>query len=152
MNQDIIPTDNAFKGATDGRGLIIQADPGEGVMIMPNAVTTENAALIRYSVRSNGPHASVYLASVEQGENTFVSTITPNDGAFFQDQYRRLSDFFIPPSSGFQPIIQVVNLSETEPLTVYLDNFEVPLYLGVIPKRVFTDNFLLYWFHLDIIK
>ncbi len=120
-----IPTDNTFEGATDGHGVIIQADPGEGVMINPSIVTTENAALIRCSVRADGPHASIYLASIEQGGNTFVSTITPNNGAFFQDRYRRISDFFIPPSSGFQPIIQIVNTSETEPLIVYLDNFEI---------------------------
>lgn len=128
-----IPTDNTFNGATDGRGAIIQADPGEGVMINPSVITTQNAVLIRCSVRADGPCASVVLASIEQGNNNFVSTITPANGAFFQDKYRRIADFFIPPSHSFQPIIQIVNTSETNSLTVYLDNFEI---IDLGPDRI----------------
>jgi len=68
-----IPTDNAFDGATDGRGMIISADPGEGVMIQTSPILSSNCALLRCSVRLSAPHASLYLASVDQGKSTFVS-------------------------------------------------------------------------------
>jgi formylglycine-generating enzyme required for sulfatase activity len=121
-----IPTDNLmFENSTDGKGMIIQADPGEGVMILTQSIQTTNCALIRCSVRADASHASVYLASVDQGVGTFVSTITPNNGKLFVNQYKRLADFFLPPSTGFQGIIQVTNTSSTEKLTAYLDNLEI---------------------------
>ncbi len=46
-----IPTDNTFEDAADGRGMIVQADPGEGVMILTPSIMTQNCALIRCSVR-----------------------------------------------------------------------------------------------------
>ena len=49
-----IPTDNAFSGATDGVGAIIQADPGEGIMIMLPVMDTTQSAIIRCSVRASG--------------------------------------------------------------------------------------------------
>ncbi|MEW6236227.1 MAG: formylglycine-generating enzyme family protein [Candidatus Omnitrophota bacterium] len=119
-----IPTDHAFKGATDGKGLIVQADPGEGIMIFTPPIKTTNCALLRCSVRASASHASIYLASVDLGENVFVSTLTVNNGNYFVDQYRRLADFFLPPSTGFQGIVQIINTSKTEPLTVYVDNLE----------------------------
>lgn len=53
-----IPTDNSFEGATDGRGVIVQADPGEGVMLLVPVVVDERSAMIRCSIRSTAPHAS----------------------------------------------------------------------------------------------
>ncbi|MBN2326416.1 MAG: SUMF1/EgtB/PvdO family nonheme iron enzyme [Candidatus Omnitrophica bacterium] len=123
-----IPVDNSFEGATDGRGVIIQAQPGEGAMIFAARILKSQSALIRCSIRTDSSFASVYLASIDQGANLFVSTITPMNGVFFENRYRRLSDFFVPPSeTGFQPLIQILNTSETEPLTVYIDNFEIYL-------------------------
>ena len=135
----VLPKYNTFKGATDGWGLIIEADPGEGVMILGPDVTTENMALIRCSVRTDAPHASITLATIDAGENSFVSTLTPAREAYFENQYRRLADIFIPPSTGFQPLIQVINTSDTEPLTVYLDNFE---YYLLDPERYYHTEFL----------
>ena len=120
-----IPTDNAFDGATDGRGMVIAADPYEGVMIQTTPISTSNCALLRCAVRLSAPHASLYLASIDQGQSSYVSTITPSNPASFVNQYQRIADFFLPPSTGFQGIIQVINTSDTEILTAYIDNFEI---------------------------
>lgn len=120
-----IPTNNAFVGATDGKGMIIQADPGEGVLVLTRPILTTHCAFIRCSVRTSASNASVYLASLDQGESTFVSTLSPNNSTLFVNQYKRLADFFLPPSTGFQAIVQVVNTSQTEKLTAYVDNLEV---------------------------
>lgn len=134
-----IPTDRAFDGATDGKGMIIQADPGEGVMILTQPIQTASCALIRCSARSSAPHASIYLASIDQGENTFVSTITANNGNFFLNRYSRIADFFLPPSTGFQGIVQVTNTSSTEKLTVYLDNLEI---IPIDPNLYYSGEFV----------
>ncbi|MEW6238625.1 MAG: formylglycine-generating enzyme family protein [Candidatus Omnitrophota bacterium] len=120
-----IPTDRAFEGATDGIGIIIKADPGEGIMIFTQPFQTSHCALLRCSIRTDTPYASVYLASLDLGENVFVSTITPNNGNYFLNKYHRLADFFLPPSTGFQGIIQIINTSQSEPLTAYIDNLDI---------------------------
>jgi formylglycine-generating enzyme required for sulfatase activity len=120
-----IPTDNGFEGATDGRGMIMHAEPGEGVMVFTQNISTPNCALIRASIRASAPHMTLYLASVDQGESTYVSTLTPNNPASFVGKYNRIANFFVPPSTGLQALLQIINTSETEELTVYIDNFEV---------------------------
>lgn len=119
-----IPTDNAFEGATDGRGMIINLDPGDGIMVMTSPIFTPNTALLRCSVRSTSPHVSIHLVSIDLGEDLVVSTISPNVSNQFVDQYKRIADFFLTPMVGFQGIVQIVNTSTFFPATVYLDNFQ----------------------------
>jgi formylglycine-generating enzyme required for sulfatase activity len=136
-----IPTDNGFEGATDGRGMIIHAKPGEGVMVFTQNISTPNCALIRASVRASAPHMTLYLASVDQGESTYVSTLTPNNPASFVGKYNRIADFFVSPSIGLHALLQIINTSETEALTVYVDNFEV-LELGEEQIHLSIDDLI----------
>ena len=135
-----IPKDFTFDGATDdGFGVVVKAKPGESAMILLNPIQTKQIAMLRCAVRTDSAEASIYLASIDQGPETFVSTITPNNGTFFLNKWRRLSNFFLPPSNGFQPLIQIINTSKTNPLTVYLDNFDVYL---IDPARFYNGQFL----------
>ncbi len=97
-------------------------------MIFGPMIETENAAMIRCSVRSDAAHSSITIATVGQDSPVFISTHAASDGSYYVNQYKRLSTFFVPPSTGFQPLIQIVNTSEDDPLTVYLDNFDVYLF------------------------
>ena len=134
-----IPTSGMFEEAADGHGAIVVAGPGQGVMIFGPIIDTTKTALIRCSVRSDGPNVSVTAAAIGQGQSVFVSTNSPTNGALFVDKYKRLSTFFIPPSTGFQPLIQVFNPSESEAVTVYLDNLEITL---LDPNRFYSAQFL----------
>lgn len=134
-----LPTDNTFEGATDGQGVIIQADPGEGAMIFGEKIETQQAALIRCSVRADRPHALVTIASIGSAPDRFITVNYPGNEAYFNNQYMRLQTFCVPPSAGFQPVIQVVNTSATEMLTVYLDNFDVYF---IDPSKYYSGNFL----------
>lgn len=120
-----LPTDNAFDGATDGQGAIIEAKPGEGVMIFGPSLTNNKSAMIRCNVRTEGANAAITIAAIGAEPDRFVSTSTTNNPGYFQGQYKRLSVFAVPPAGGLQPVIQIVNTSETEPLIAYLDNFDV---------------------------
>lgn len=122
-----LPTDNSFPDATDGKGMIITANPGETAMIFLPVVQSKQMGIIRCSVRTDSPDASIYLASINQGPKAFISTITPGNGDYFQNKWQRLSGFYAPPSTGFQSLIQVMNTSKTNPLTVYVDNFTIYL-------------------------
>lgn len=134
-----IPTSNAFPDATDGRGVSVSAGPGEGVLILGREIHTTNAAAIRCTVRTNAPHAAVTLAAVDAGKNQFISTTSPNNGEYWVGQYRRIEVFFVPPSTGFRPLIQVMNTSSGEPLTAYIDNLDVYL---LDPLRYYHAQFL----------
>ncbi len=100
-----IPTENAFEGATDGIGAKIEAEPGEGIMILGPVVETEKIALIRCAVQVSSTDANVGIATVGQGPDEYVATNIPNNSDSFYNQYERISIFFIPPSSGFHPLV-----------------------------------------------
>ncbi|MDP8242559.1 MAG: formylglycine-generating enzyme family protein [Candidatus Hinthialibacter antarcticus] len=134
-----VPTDNAFDKATDGRGAIVTADPGEGVMLLTQPINTTNAAIVRCSVRTDAPGAEITLASLGLDDARFLSTNAPNNTSYFVGQYRRLTTFFIPPGLGFQAIIQVVNRSASAAVNAYIDNFEVIL---LDPEKFYNAQFL----------
>ena len=119
-----IPTDNAFPGATDGRGVLVEAAPGTGVMIFGPVIPTSQLVLARCAVRTSGPNAQVTIATIDMGSNVFVSQNRPENGGYFANQYRRIATLTMPRPGGLQPLIQVFNPSSTDHVTAYLDNFE----------------------------
>ncbi len=134
-----IPQDHVFSGATDGHGAIIQANPGEGVILSFPNVMEQQAALVRCTVRTNHADTMLDIAAVGQSPNVFISQSGPRDGTYFLNEYRRLSTFFIPPTEGLWPIIQVLNQSQSDPITAYLDNFEIIL---LDSGRFYSGEFL----------
>ncbi|MEW6235639.1 MAG: formylglycine-generating enzyme family protein [Candidatus Omnitrophota bacterium] len=120
-----IPTDHAFAGATDGKGIIINAKPGEGVMIFSPRIVSPNAAMIRCSARTDSGNAAIVIAAIGDEPNLFISYNTPNNGHYFLGRYKRLTTFCTPPSTGFQPLVQIFNPSKTETLIAYIDNLEI---------------------------
>ena len=134
-----IPIDNTFDGATDGKGIIITAKPGEGVMVFGQKIATKYSGVIRCSVRTDKSNASITIATIGDEPDVFVSTNTPNNKGYFTGQYLRLQTSCTPPSTGFQPVIQVINTSKTESLTAYLDNFEIYL---LDPNKYYSAVFL----------
>ncbi len=134
-----LPTDNAFEGATDGQGVIVKADPGEGVMIFGSRIDDNRSALIRCSVRTNLPNAEVTIASIGSAPGRFIAVNYPEDESYFNGRYMRLQTFCVPPSIGIQPLIQIVNTNPTETLTAYIDNLEVHF---IDPYKYYSGAFL----------
>ncbi len=124
-----IPTSEEFPTATDGHGAIIEAEPGEGIMMFSPLIRVPKTVLIRCSIRMDGPHGSVTLACLDQSSNQLLSTFTPNNGALLVNEYYRMVD--ILPATMEKPvqgILQIINSSTDKNLTAYVDNMElVPL-------------------------
>jgi cytochrome c len=120
-----IPTEFAFEGATDGQGAIINADPGEGVKIFFNSIETSRAAFVRCSIRASHASTAITLTSIDQGPDVFVATNSPTIATSFVNRYRRMVLLYAPPSTGFRPMLEIINQSDTDNLTVYLDNVEI---------------------------
>lgn len=127
-----IPTDNAFDGATNGRGLAVTANPGDALMLLGPFVTLEGnyPVLLRVNVRSTGPGATIALAGVDGGDST-VSLTNPSNSGVFEGSYKRLSIVFKAPTNSLFPLLQVVATGDQQ-VTVYFDNFElIPLKPGM---------------------
>lgn len=121
-----IPTDSAFQGATDGRGLHIIVEPGQAVTLMATeAVNTFNLpVLLRVTVRADSDGAQVALAGMDAVGAGSVASFIPINSSSFLNQYRRLQFLYNADSDDILPIIQVVHRSGGS-VNVYLDNFEV---------------------------
>lgn len=134
-----IPQDNAFPGATDGKGIKIEAKPGEGVLLTMPAVQLAGPGLVRCAVRTDTPENSVVIGTIDQGTNTFVATNTANNGAYFVGQYKRINAFCQPGSTIILPVIQIINTGKTETLTACLDTYEV---FSLNPDYYYSARFL----------
>ncbi len=133
---DILPLDNAYQGATDGRGLAFTVDATENHAILgyPIDVTGKKSVLIRAAFRATGGDAVIQIGGLP-------GTINPDwalDGTMglqmaaasnaFVDGWKRYGVWVqIPaPNTHIWPFVQVVNLSETgQRTTVYVDTIEV---------------------------
>ena len=135
-----IPTDGAFAGATNGRGLIVTVNAGEAVTFLGPFITLEGSmpVLLRVNVRTSGGGALVALAGVDGGDGT-VALVNPADSTIFAERYKRLAVLFKPPTNAMFPLIQVTFSPGSGPVTVYFDQFElIPLPPGsVMPVEEF---------------
>jgi hypothetical protein len=123
-----IPTDNAFPGATNGRGVNVTLNPGNAVLLMGPYVNVEGGypALLRVSVRSTGGGASIALAAMDGSFDGSVATNIPADSKIFNGAYKRMVMVYKAPSNGIVPLLQAVaGASQSGPVTVYFDNFEL---------------------------
>jgi len=129
-----MPTDNAFAGATNGRGLTVIVRPGEAALFMGPYLTLDNApALLRVNVRSSGAGAQVALAALDGAFDGSVATNQPADSGIFAQTYKRMILLYKSRTNTMIPLLQVsAGAAATEPVTVYFDNFElIPLPPGV---------------------
>ncbi len=131
-----IPSDNAYEGATNGRGLSVTVKPGEGATFWGPYQTIEQKVplLIRVNARATGPGASVALAALDGSFDGSIATLIPADSASLTGAYKRMAIVYKPPTNTIVPLLQVVaNGSVTDPVTVYLDNLEIiPLPPGTL--------------------
>lgn len=135
-----VPTDAAFEGATDGRGLHILLGPGQAVtFVAANPINTFDVpVLLRLSVRADGPGAQVALAALDGAWAGSVASFIPVNSSSFVNRYRRLQFLYNADSDEIVPIFQVVHVSG-DVVNVYIDNFE----LYAIPGRaVVSAEFL----------
>ncbi len=135
-----IPTDNAYAGATDGRGLRILLQPGQAVTLMSTtAVQTNNLpAMLRMNVRADSDGAQVALAAVDAAVTGSVASLIPANSASFVNRYRRIQFLYNADSNDILPIFQIVHVSGG-PVNVYIDNFEVHL---IPPGSMIPAGFL----------
>lgn len=121
-----IPTDSAFDGATDGRGLHILLQPGQAVTFLASTpINTFNLpVLLRVSVRADSVGAQVALAALDGAGAGSIASFIPISSASFLNRYRRLQFLYNADSDDILSIFQVVHVSG-DTVNVHIDNFEI---------------------------
>jgi hypothetical protein len=120
-----VPTDGAFEGATDGKGLHILLTPGQAVTFVgAKPINTFNLpVLLRVSVRADSAGAQVALAALDGAGAGSVASFIPVTSISFLNRYRRLEFLYNADSDDILPIFQVVHVSG-DAVNVYIDSFE----------------------------
>jgi hypothetical protein len=120
-----IPTDNAYENATDGFGLIVNAQPGDGILLLGPQLNHNGPVLIWCNIRSDSSTINASIASIQIPYNDFLNIHTVNNGYFFVRKYKRIAILHIPASDEFLPLIQIINSSNDRTSTFYIDNLEI---------------------------
>ncbi len=117
---------------SDGKTGAITVSKGEGVcLFFPAQPVNEGGAIVRVSIRANGPDANVCLAAMDTNQQDGLGGVDgslagrfPANTEAYQDCWRRLAVYIDSNKNGIVPILQVVSAGN-ESTTVYIDNFEV---------------------------
>ncbi len=131
----------AMKGS-DGNGLIVTAQPGQGAAVFSNlAVDLKGAkAVITLAFGANASGAQVVLAGLNYPVDGQMIYTNPIGDAIPTDELRELELIYDPPAGVVLPFLQVVVPHDAPgPVTIYLDRLSIgrmpyePNYKGTLP-------------------
>ena len=112
---------------TDGRGLIIDAGPGEGTLAIMNTPVSVGTGPVSVSVlvQANGLGCSVALAALNSPIDGQLGYTISSDTDIPVGEWGRLVLLYDAPNDTLQPGIQVAVPSASPGVTVYFDNLLV---------------------------
>jgi hypothetical protein len=114
------------EGYSDGRGLIITAAPNQVETILcPTFDVSDYKVLIRVTIQATAPGAEVALAALDGSMDGSIGTNIPANSEILLDGYHQMTLSYEPTSGSVVPVIQLANLNNTEPVTIYVDNIEI---------------------------
>lgn len=108
-----------------GNNLVIDADPGEGIMLVTDLSNEINVTevIIRSAVRSSSENASVALIGLNAAFDGQLGYYQTSQAPVEEDE---ISLLYRPPSSVLKLGLQVVNpVSSPEPVQVVFDNLQI---------------------------
>jgi hypothetical protein len=123
---------------TDGRGLVFEANPGEGTLAVLSAPVSVGSAPVLVSVwaRAEGPDCSVALAALNAPIDGQLGYAVASGSDVPVGKWRQLLLLYDPPNPSVHPGVQVVVPgSASGPVKVYLDN----LVVSQMPEFQYAD-------------
>ncbi len=132
-----IPSSPEDPSLTNGRGILISAQSGQGSLVLGPVVNTNGQpALISVSILATSPDALVAVGgldvapdgSLADTDGSAAYSLESNSRAFM-DGYRRVRVLYEPKSDAFIPLFQIAVDPGNEGgfTTAMIDNFEVHL-------------------------
>ncbi|RJP33638.1 MAG: VCBS repeat-containing protein [Candidatus Omnitrophota bacterium] len=123
------PTDNAFPGATDGIGLVVNLKPGEGNLLMLAEAMETGQRLIELSVsaRCSSNQVQLGLVAIADPIDGSLGYVNPKSGEIPVDRWGTLRLVYDAPTTHIHPALQIVLPREAtdESVTVYFDNLQI---------------------------
>ncbi len=123
---------------TDGRGLIIEAAPGQGTLaISTGPVSADNGAVVlSVNVRADGEGCSAALAALNSPIDGQLGYTNASGADVPVGEWGKFILLYDPPADALQPGIQVaLPDSAAGPVKVYFDN----LIISELPEYQFED-------------
>ncbi|HPA46234.1 MAG TPA: CotH kinase family protein [bacterium] len=124
-----VPQDHAYPNATDGNGMIVTLNPGDGAFFLLKDPIDISQGLVELSVavRSTGGAIHMGLVAFADPFDGSYGYVNPTKREIPVDQWGKLRFVYDPPTSRILPALQLVVPLETasEPITVYMDNWWV---------------------------
>ena len=123
-----IPTDNAFDGATDGQGLKVIMQPGQGALLLASAPVSAGNGLVelKTSVRTASNQIQLGLVAIavpETGPDGSLGYVNPTGNEVPVNKWGEMDLVYDSPVKNYYPAIQFVLPKEASASqTVYFDN------------------------------
>ena len=129
VDYGVVPTDNAFAGATDGQGMIVSLNKGEGALLIASAPMRFEKGLIELSVSARATSDKVQMALVGFASSVDGSLgyVNPIKTEVPVNKWGRMRFVYDSPTDAIIPGLQFV-LPEDAPVssgTVYVDNLSI---------------------------
>lgn len=130
---------------TNGRGVLVSAQNGQGSLVLgPVVQTNGDLAVLSVSILTSSAEAIVAVGGLDVAPDGTIATVDGSatyafeaNSSAFVDGYNRVRVLYQPKSGAFIPIFQVAVSpgKNNEFVTAMVDNFEVHL----LNKNVVTD-------------
>lgn len=130
----LIPTSPSDPSLSDGRGLVVTAERGEGALLYgPVVRSDDDLVLLRVSVFGLGAGASIAMGALDVSPNGNIATtdnsgnfLFESDSGFATQDFQQLISVFRAKRGAFIPVLQVALNPDALPssVTVMFDNFD----------------------------
>ena len=112
-------------GATNGLGLTIVLDGGDGLIFYgPSVETGEGYVMIRCSVWTSGPDVALAMVGLNAPIDGSLVANMPVNGAAYMGEWHLFEVLYDPAGNSVMPAFQVVSTSDAT-TTVYVDQIEI---------------------------
>ena len=128
LQMTTVPTDNAFDGATDGLGLKVVLQPGQGTLLLASAPVSAGNGLVelKTSVRTTSNEIQLGLVAVaffDFGPDGSLGYVNPTKNEVPVNKWGEMDLVYDCPAGNYLPAIQFILPKEAASAqTVYFDN------------------------------
>ena len=131
-----VPTDNAFDGATDGQGMKVVLQPGQGALLLASAPVSAGNGLVelKTSVRTTSNQIQLGLVAIavpDSGPDGSLGYVNPTGNEVPVNKWGEMDLVYDSPVKNYYPAIQFVLPKEAgSAQTVYFDNLRYGDYVS----------------------
>lgn len=124
-----VPVDNAYEGATDGQGVSVTLEPGQGLFmpILPGVQWREPLAELSIAARATSQDVQIALIAVAMPIDGSIGYINPTASEIPLNEWGAIRFIYDSPTAEFLPVIQAFmpGSSGIQRASLYLDSLRI---------------------------